>query len=269
MKNRRWWICATPKDFVSNFEDAQIIWTQWCRTKLCNHLCKMQQFKFEFKQTLDKLDARPPAKTAGKAISNSDQKQAMNENCKTYLQGSISPLKNTPNVTQASNCKDIRQTIKQSSRQQKKGAGVMISTQYKSIENQNSSPEKPTQQQQPEEAKQVSPFLKSTKKKQASKLRQTCDEEGSDDEVNTETSKGPAEQGDSQAVNLGKMLKQVKLMKERFQKVYNRLEFNQHLNNKKALFINMRNFYNYCCENEDVFNTLPLTFHIKEGTSDP
>lgn len=74
---------------------------------------------------------------------------------------------------------------------------------------------------------------------------------------------------DSLAVILAKMLKQVKLMKDRFQKVYNRLEFNQHLNNKKALFINMRNFYNYCCDNEDVFNTLPLTFHIKEGTSDP
>lgn len=30
----------------------------------------------------------------------------------------------------------------------------------------------------------------------------------------------------------------------------------------------MRNFYNYCCENQDVFNTLPLTFHIKDGSSD-
>ena len=53
------------------------------------------------------------------------------------------------------------------------------------------------------------------------------------------------------------------------QKIYNRLEFNQHLNNKKALFINMRNYYTYCCEKEDVFDTLPLTFHIKTGTSDP
>lgn len=64
------------------------------------------------------------------------------------------------------------------------------------------------------------------------------------------------------------MFRQVKAMKDKFQKVYNRLEFNQHLNNKKALFINMRNYYNYCCEG-DVFNTLPLTFHIKDGVSDP
>ena len=35
--------------------------------------------------------------------------------------------------------------------------------------------------------------------------------------------------------------------KHRFQRIYNRLEFNQHLNNKKALFMNMRNYYNYCC----------------------
>lgn len=54
--------------------------------------------------------------------------------------------------------------------------------------------------------------------------------------------------------------------KKKFQKVYNRLEFNQHLNNKKALFINMRNYYKYCCPNENVFDTLPLTFHIKMGT---
>jgi tubulin--tyrosine ligase len=29
----------------------------------------------------------------------------------------------------------------------------------------------------------------------------------------------------------------------------------------------MRNYYNYCCEG-DVFNTLPLTFHIKDGVND-
>ena len=57
-------------------------------------------------------------------------------------------------------------------------------------------------------------------------------------------------------------------MKRQMQMIYNHLEFNQHLNNKKALFINMRNYYTYCCENEDVFNTLPLTFHVKTGTQD-
>lgn len=31
----------------------------------------------------------------------------------------------------------------------------------------------------------------------------------------------------------------------------------------------MRNYYTYCCDNEDVFDTLPLTFHIKDGISDP
>lgn len=61
----------------------------------------------------------------------------------------------------------------------------------------------------------------------------------------------------------------LEMCKKQMQKIYNRLEFNQHLNNKKALFINMRNYYTYCCENEDVFNTLPLTFHIKTGQGDP
>ena len=62
---------------------------------------------------------------------------------------------------------------------------------------------------------------------------------------------------------------QIEQCRKQMQKIYNRLEFNQHLNNKKALFINMRNYYTYCCEKEDVFDTLPLTFHIKTGTSDP
>lgn len=61
---------------------------------------------------------------------------------------------------------------------------------------------------------------------------------------------------------------QIDKMKRQMQMIYNHLEFNQHLNNKKALFINMRNYYTYCCENEDVFNTLPLTFHIKTGIQD-
>ena len=37
--------------------------------------------------------------------------------------------------------------------------------------------------------------------------------------------------------------------------------------NKKALLLNMKNY----CEayNEDVFDGLPVTFHIKNGLSDP
>lgn len=32
----------------------------------------------------------------------------------------------------------------------------------------------------------------------------------------------------------------------------------------------MRNYYTYCCDGEyEVFDTLPLTFHIKQGQSDP
>jgi len=40
----------------------------------------------------------------------------------------------------------------------------------------------------------------------------------------------------------------------------------------------MRNYYNYCCADQEaegiqpgnlVFNTLPLTFHIKTGLTDP
>lgn len=48
---------------------------------------------------------------------------------------------------------------------------------------------------------------------------------------------------------------------------YNRVEDNFHISNKKALFINMKLYYESI--GEEVFKTLPVTFHIKDGLSDP
>jgi hypothetical protein len=48
--------------------------------------------------------------------------------------------------------------------------------------------------------------------------------------------------------------------------LYNHLEGNYHLSNKKALFYNMRAFCEW--KNEDVFEYLPYTFHIKDGLQD-
>lgn len=39
------------------------------------------------------------------------------------------------------------------------------------------------------------------------------------------------------------------------------------MNNKKALFLNMRNYYEVL--DQDVFDNLPVTFHIKNGLDDP
>lgn len=50
-------------------------------------------------------------------------------------------------------------------------------------------------------------------------------------------------------------------------KLYNKLEDNYHLSNKKALFLNMRNYYESL--QVDPFSVLPLTFHIKTGLDDP
>ena len=43
----------------------------------------------------------------------------------------------------------------------------------------------------------------------------------------------------------------------------NHLESNFHLSNKKALFYNMKMYYEAL--GEDVFTVLPLTFHIQDG----
>lgn len=50
-------------------------------------------------------------------------------------------------------------------------------------------------------------------------------------------------------------------------KLYNRLDCNYELANKKALFLNM--YYYYKAKGLDPFDTLPVTIHIKHGLSDP
>jgi len=50
-------------------------------------------------------------------------------------------------------------------------------------------------------------------------------------------------------------------------KLYNKLEDNFHLSNKKALFLNMKIYYE--AFGKDVFGSLPVTFHVKEGVDSP
>ena len=50
-------------------------------------------------------------------------------------------------------------------------------------------------------------------------------------------------------------------------KLYNRLEQNKQLTNKKGIFINMRHYYESI--GEDPFKVLPFTFHTKKGLKDP
>ena len=50
-------------------------------------------------------------------------------------------------------------------------------------------------------------------------------------------------------------------------KLYNKLEDNFHLSNKKAMFLNIKLFYE--AMGKDPFNALPVTFHVKTGLDDP
>ena len=51
------------------------------------------------------------------------------------------------------------------------------------------------------------------------------------------------------------------------QKIYNKLEQNKQLTNKKGIFLNMHRYY--LAMGEDPFSVLPLTFHTKKGLKDP
>ena len=53
----------------------------------------------------------------------------------------------------------------------------------------------------------------------------------------------------------------------RVTRVYGKMENNYHLSNKKALFFNMKQYYEAI--GQDPFNALPLTFHVKNGVLDP
>ena len=47
----------------------------------------------------------------------------------------------------------------------------------------------------------------------------------------------------------------------------NHMEANFHLSNKKAIFYNMKIYYESTGSN--TFDNVPLTYHIKEGVNDP
>lgn len=51
------------------------------------------------------------------------------------------------------------------------------------------------------------------------------------------------------------------------ERVHNHLTANFHLGNKKALFYNLKEYYELTGGN--LFRVIPLTFHIKKGTKDP
>mmetsp|Transcript_22078 Transcript_22078/g.34235 ORF Transcript_22078/g.34235 Transcript_22078/m.34235 type:complete len:238 (-) Transcript_22078:853-1566(-) len=49
--------------------------------------------------------------------------------------------------------------------------------------------------------------------------------------------------------------------------LYSKMENNYHLSNKKAIYYNMKVYYEAI--GKEYFQTLPLTYHIKEGLNDP
>jgi len=48
--------------------------------------------------------------------------------------------------------------------------------------------------------------------------------------------------------------------------MHNHLEFNYFIGNKKALFYNIKQYYDL--QKKNVFDVIPLTYHIKHGTTD-
>ena len=49
--------------------------------------------------------------------------------------------------------------------------------------------------------------------------------------------------------------------------MHNHLEQNYYIGNKKSLFYHMKKYYSL--QNLDVFEAIPLTFHISKGIEDP
>jgi tubulin monoglycylase TTLL3/8 len=49
--------------------------------------------------------------------------------------------------------------------------------------------------------------------------------------------------------------------------MHNHLEYNYFIGNKKAMFYNLKQYYDL--QKKDVFDIIPLTYHIKSGVTDP
>ena len=49
--------------------------------------------------------------------------------------------------------------------------------------------------------------------------------------------------------------------------MHNHLEYNYFIGNKKAMFYNLKQYYDL--QKKNVFDIIPLTFHIKSGVTDP
>lgn len=54
--------------------------------------------------------------------------------------------------------------------------------------------------------------------------------------------------------------------KREFPRIYNRMEDNFHLSNKKALFWNFSEYYKSM--NKNPWDALPVTFHVEDGLND-
>ena len=49
--------------------------------------------------------------------------------------------------------------------------------------------------------------------------------------------------------------------------MHNKIEYNQHLSNKKGLFRSLKSYYSAIGKN--IFDYVPLTFHVIKGEEDP
>ena len=78
------------------------------------------------------------------------------------------------------------------------------------------------------------------------------------------------EKGDQRFLCRNKHFKYEKMIKTieiKETKVHNHFINNYVIGNKKALFHTLNSYYNFI--GEDVFDYLPLSFHIREGLEDP
>lgn len=307
MKMRLWWHQIQREKVNTSvvrldFDEAQIMWTQWRKVRLYYHLATKDQFQEEFKDLLKALDEgriQIVLNTGGnqlnsdglvKAMDKFKEKQANMLAEKTARNGqhlsSISPRPTDPKEAaklQGVNPQKFKnQNIQnQKAKSNQKGNGRAPTSDYAGAETTENAKDKhgsPAPKHKAQHKNQYS--------RQSSSSRKHRNQNDSENDADKEDDEDPSDEEfkkTSQSVKKGKkthlaqlpqlsnqeLQAQLDKCKRQFQKVYNRLEFNQHLNNKKALFLNMRNYYTYCCEKENVFDTLPLTFHIKHGHSDP
>ncbi|KRX03061.1 hypothetical protein PPERSA_10142 [Pseudocohnilembus persalinus] len=229
MIKRRWWWQIV--DDESQKENCHFIWTQLKVEKFLNQIPKLS----EYKNIASNDDSQNTQLNTNNELQN---KNSLNQSQITVLNGQEQPEENQK--------KQIKNIQNQSPKKLQK-------------QNQKSNSKNNNNKHNQEQVDPLTKIFSANDLKDFQNYNQKYKKKDEDLEAFDFSYR-------FQFLNQEKVKKIQKYENSNQFKVHNHLEFNWQLGNKKALFYNMQQYYTL--QKKNVFDYLPLTFHIKNGLQD-